>query len=440
MAGKGLITVHRFLEKLVEEVDKIDIKEINSLIHQQQQADRFIAKMPTFFNKDYFSDPVVKNLENHVLPRKIELISIYSQRLQKIKRVIKILKKIDKGYDARAVRENNKLLELLEFAERFLKDNKLPRLLIKQLEALKKHKREAFLKIATKEYLMLRPLAKSLAKLDTRIDLETFNKLSIRGRVGVILNNLIAGFLLTGLFILNAGFANGQILTAMGGYKACQEYPTVARIRYDVFSTSELIKHYQKNDWKYELQIEGEFEMLTNVEVAGEYTKKDLILLKSILERTYGLKALRKYEIYNITIVPREVIMTHLGARPYSACAGFKLAGSASRTGEFLIRSTSFLGTSQFTKTFLHEFSHHIHFNVQKHHPDFDKKWNEIKGGYAREYGMNNIYEDVATVAEVASFARIEGKSLQSIRAVDGNQQALQQKINLLFEYGFFPD
>ena len=248
MAGKGLITVHRFLEKLVEEVDKIDIKEINSLIHQQQQADRFIAKMPTFFNKDYFSDPVVKNLENHVLPRKIELISIYSQRLQKIKRVIKILKKIDKGYDARAVRENNKLLELLEFAERFLKDNKLPRLLIKQLEALKKHKREAFLKIATKEYLMLRPLAKSLAKLDTRIDLETFNKLSIRGRVGVILNNLIAGFLLTGLFILNAGFANGQILTAMGGYKACQEYPVVAHLNYNVLSISELIRHYQKTD------------------------------------------------------------------------------------------------------------------------------------------------------------------------------------------------
>ena len=441
MAGKGLIGVNRFLEKLAEEVESINIEEINSILRQEEAARAVIRKHKRSLRTGYLSDPAIRNLEENVIPRKIEIVREYAAYLSRIKRIVELLKRRKERFLRVNASEYENLLSLLELFTKLFKEKKLPFILRKEQEALRKRKVTRFCKWSNKEYLLLRPFIHKLVFFAERIDVGAIDKLSIPGRRIRVLNNVLMVGVVFWSLMLNSAFANGYVLLGIeGGYKHCPEYPVIVQIRDQVFSKMGVIEHYQKNDFQHELRIEAEFESLTGVNLVGEYSESDITLAKDILERTYGYDILKKSGIHTLLVLPANTSLKYGGTRPYTACAGVRFSGFARGGGELVINSSSgILGKSRYTSTFLHEIAHHIHFKVQRDHPEFNQKWEQIQGGYAAKYGMKNINEDIATVIGEASLAHLKGKSLKTLRAVDGNQQALMAKINLLIEYGFFP-
>lgn len=440
MDVKGLISVNRFLQKLIKEIEAINNDEINTLIVEQKAAHDFLRSKKFSWRTKYFSNPVIRNLEEKVIPQKIEILTEYANRLPRIQRVIEILKKRKQRFLRTHSDEYKNILGLFKLVVKFLTKKKLIRILERELNALKKRRLITFLKISYGEYLLLRPFAHRLAKFDLHIDVKTFDKISIPARRINVIKHALDGTLLVALLFMNSAFASGQVAYAFQastkGPPHCPEYHKVIEIRNEVFTSSEVIKHYQRLDMKREFAVEAEFEKMTGVNLVGEYTEKDITSIKSLLERTYGIGALKKYNIHTLVVLPKGTTMKLQGTSPYTACAGVRTRGFARRSGEIVMTTNESMSLN--TSLFLHELSHHIHYNVQREHPEFDQKWKTFVGGYSERYGMKNIMEDVATVAEAVSIAQLEGKDLRSIKAVDGNQQALQAKIRLLFEYNFF--
>tara|TARA_Y100000031_G_C8005528_1_gene285628 strand:- start:302 stop:613 length:312 start_codon:yes stop_codon:yes gene_type:complete len=97
------------------------------------------------------------------------------------------------------------------------------------------------------------------------------------------------------------------------------------------------------------------------------------------------------------------------------------------------------MSKSRFFSLIAHEFAHIIHFKVESEYPQFNEQWDKIKGGYARKYGTNNRYEDVATVVEAAVSGYIKGWPLRMIKPRDRNLGAFQAKLRLLKQYNFLP-
>jgi hypothetical protein len=86
-----------------------------------------------------------------------------------------------------------------------------------------------------------------------------------------------------------------------------------------------------------------------------------------------------------------------------------------------------------------HEYAHVIHRETLFRYPNFNKEWERIQGGYARIYGTNNTWEDVATIVEAAVDAYLHDRNVYSIRPMDGNNVAFQAKLRLLKQYNFLP-
>jgi len=140
--------------------------------------------------------------------------------------------------------------------------------------------------------------------------------------------------------------------------------------------------------------------------------------------------------IPSLLVFPPRVMI--YGISKQTGCEN-KIFGGTSREGITIINSSEFSTPSQFHATFAHEIAHEIHSKVNEKHPKFNEKWAKTKGGYAREYGMANQNEDIATVAEIAIIYFINGVDLRQIKPIDDNYEAFHQKLRLLKEYGFFP-
>ena len=114
----------------------------------------------------------------------------------------------------------------------------------------------------------------------------------------------------------------------------------------------------------------------------------------------------------------------------------------------FVVSSTS---SQEFFCSLSHEFAHQIYDKVENQFPEFNMRWDGIKGGVANYYDseMSKLSssllsharkENVASITEVTVTSFLEGKDVNKIEPFDKeNYEAFRAKQRLLKKYGFFP-
>tara|TARA_Y100000310_G_C20428057_1_gene690036 strand:- start:98 stop:859 length:762 start_codon:yes stop_codon:yes gene_type:complete len=209
-----------------------------------------------------------------------------------------------------------------------------------------------------------------------------------------------------------------------------------------------VLNRYWENDLKYEIVAEQNFEALTRAQIRGDYTVQDLELTKEFFEKTYGRHDVGNYA-ESIIFLPEGAKLQRINAQE-TKCASMTAGGIAGigigkskypigLHPNMMLSSSHNMSKSRFFSLIAHEFAHIIHFKVESEYPQFNEQWDKIKGGYARKYGTNNRYEDVATVVEAAVSGYIKGWPLRMIKPRDRNLGAFQAKLRLLKQYNFLP-
>jgi hypothetical protein len=204
----------------------------------------------------------------------------------------------------------------------------------------------------------------------------------------------------------------------------------------------EVVKRYWDDDLKHQLAAEEEFEVAARTRVFGEYSIQDLELTKELFQKTYGLNNLQQHaKIDAIIYLPKNAELRYINPTE-KACASKTFAGVANVGGinSMTLTSSQNMSKKGYFSVVAHEYAHVIHRETLFRYPNFNKEWKSIQGGYARIYGTNNTWEDVATIVEAAVDAYLHDRNIYSIRPMDGNNVAFQAKLRLLKQYNFLPE
>ena len=426
----GLITVNKLIEMLLQEVTSINFTTYQRVIIGKTKITGDIIKERAALSK-------ITELSNLIEEQK-KIILYYIGRIPRIERIINILKRGKKQISKERKKEYDQLLRLLRDVVK-LEQKKLLSTLEKQQIALQEGKRRKYLSNYRKEQQILYQLLKPIKKLDIELD----NRIQLKKRP--ILTSKIVLIQMAFLY-----FYISIIVPSVPQIAAKYSHVPLEECRYQIgvkFEGSknteqvlEVVKRYWDDDLKYQLAAEEEFEAATKTRVFGEYSIQDLELTKELFQRTYGLNKVRQRGLVSIIYLPKNAKLEYINPTE-KVCASQKFAGIANVGGSASMTLTSSQNMSKrsYFVVVAHEYAHVIHRETLFRYHNFNEEWNKIQGGYARIYGTNNTWEDVATVVEAAVYAYLCGKSVDTIMPIDGNSEAFHAKLRLLKQHNFLP-
>src|SRR3989338_2297546 len=82
---KGLVTINKLIELLLQEVWSFDAVKYRHIVQRKLEISKSIKKDATL--------PLISELHNTILPGQISMVSYYAERLPRIKRIISILER-----------------------------------------------------------------------------------------------------------------------------------------------------------------------------------------------------------------------------------------------------------------------------------------------------------------------------------------------------------
>ena len=448
-----LITPNQLLEMLIAEVYKFDFQSYQQLLIRKAEITEKIRKKGKVRSLPQLQTKLIE-LRDTILPKQIATISYYTERIPRIKRIIEILnasrfrartvKRTIFGF--RVVNEDYgkilKLLQVLVEAE----NAGILSALKSQKQALQQLDYKKYLKHVDEEIAISNMLFKRISSFGISIsqgirDKGINPKISIPMKMSLLIALAILAISLSACSSSNDKRA--EVRTIPESYlTTLKDCTYILQIDYkgdysQLKDLSQVIRDYYDNDLKYEMEIEKQFEMETGLSLYGEYTVDDLTLARDFLLRTYGLQIGPMLYDPKLTILPPKAEI--VGVSMQSNCPTKEVVMGLSKYG-IIVTNSSRYDKMVFYTILAHEIAHEIHNKVNEKHPEFNKKWAMIKGGYALEYGMSDQFEDVATVVHTAIISFFQGMNLGQIKPIDGNYEAFHQKLRLLKEYGFFPE
>lgn len=428
----GLITVNKLIEMLLQEVTSTNFTTYQRVIIGK-------AQITGDLNKKRATSSQITELLNLIEQQK-KILSFYIERIPRIERIINILERGKKRISKERKKEYDQLLRLLRYGVN-LERKKLISNLEKQEIALQEGKRGKYLSHYRKEHQILYQLLKPIKNLDIELD----SRIQLQKRP--ILNSKTVLVSMAFLY-----FYISIIVPAAPQMLEKYSHVPLAECRYEIGvkfegaknseQVLEVVKRYWDDDLKYQLSAEEEFEVAAKTKVFGEYSIQDLELTKELFQKTYGLNNLQQHaKIDAIIYLPKNAELRYINPTE-KACASQKLAGVANVGGinSMTLTSSQNMSKGEYIRLVSHEYAHVIHREVLwRINPNFNREWESIQGGYARVYGTNNTWEDVATIVEAAVDAYLHGKNANFIRPSDGNSAAFQAKLRLLKQYNFLP-
>jgi|TARA_B100001971_G_C18243178_1_gene572308 hypothetical protein len=425
----GLITINKLIEMLLQEVRAFDFNTYQQIVLKKTAITKNIRK-----KRASYAD--IKALSNEILPQQIKIVAYYAERLPRLERIINILSRGKQRVSKEQKKEYERLLDLLKALVK-LGRKKLPSVLEDQQTALRDQNVKKYLKLFQKERLIGFQFVKPLSKLGTGINRKTFRNLSINVKKLILVEAAIIILFLGTAGMMVQPSSPSAMVSQFVPLKECA-YEVGVKFAHveNVQKIEQVLNQYWEQDLKRETIFEVEFEKLTHIDVNGDYTIKDLELVKFFFERTYGFNVSKYAFTRYMTFLPPDAELKYIDAIE-NRCANQTFAGlSRSVQKQIFLMSSTEIGQKQFLKNLSHEFTHQIHFKAGMF-TDFNEQWDKIQGGYARRYGTNNIKEDVATVVEAAVVAFLEGKDVNTIKPIDGNYEAFHAKLRLLKKYHF---
>ena len=428
---KGLITVNKLIEMLLQEVTSTNFTTYQRVIIGKAQITEDIIKKRA-------TPSQITELSNLIEQQK-RIISYYIERIPRIERIINILERGKKRISKERKNEYDQLLRLLRDVVK-LERKKIISTLEKQQIALQEGKPRKYLSLYRKEQQILHQLLKPIRKLDIELN----DKIQLRKRPiltskVVLVQMVVLYFYITLLVPAIPQMINkySQVPLAECQYELGVKFEGAKNSE----QVLEVVKRHWDDDLKHQLAAEEEFEVAARTRVFGEYSIQDLELTKELFQKTYGLNNLQQHaKIDAIIYLPKNAELRYINPTE-KACASKTFAGVANVGGinSMTLTSSQNMSKKGYFSVVAHEYAHVIHRETLFRYPNFNKEWERIQGGYARIYGTNNTWEDVATIVEAAVDAYLHDRNVYSIRPMDGNNVAFQAKLRLLKQYNFLP-
>ncbi len=429
---KGLITVNKLIEMLLQEVTSTNFTTYQRVIIGKAQITEDIIKKRA-------TPSQITELSNLIEQQK-RIISYYIERIPRIERIINILERGKKRISKERKNEYDQLLRLLRDVVK-LERKKIISTLEKQQIALQEGKPRKYLSLYRKEQQILHQLLKPIRKLDIELD----DKIQLRKRPILTSKVVLVQMVVLYFYITLLVPAIPQMINKYS-HVPLAECQYELGVKFEGAKNSEqvleVVKRYWDDDLKHQLAAEEEFEVAARTRVFGEYSIQDLELTKELFQKTYGLNNLQQHaKIDAIIYLPKNAELRYINPTE-KACASKTFAGVANVGGinSMTLTSSQNMSKKGYFSVVAHEYAHVIHRETLFRYPNFNKEWERIQGGYARIYGTNNTWEDVATIVEAAVDAYLHDRNVYSIRPMDGNNVAFQAKLRLLKQYNFLPE
>jgi hypothetical protein len=428
---KGLITVNKLIEMLLQEVTSTNFTTYQRVIIGKAQITEDIIKKRA-------TPSQITELSNLIEQQK-RIISYYIERIPRIERIINILERGKKRISKERKNEYDQLLRLLRDVVK-LERKKIISTLEKQQIALQEGKPRKYLSLYRKEQQILHQLLKPIRKLDIELN----DKIQLRKRPILTSKVVLVQMVVLYFYITLLVPAIPQMINKYS-HVPLAECQYELGVKFEGAKNSEqvleVVKRYWDDDLKHQLAAEEEFEVAARTRVFGEYSIQDLELTKELFQKTYGLNNLQQHaKIDAIIYLPKNAELRYINPTE-KACASKTFAGVANVGGinSMTLTSSQNMSKKGYFSVVAHEYAHVIHRETLFRYPNFNKEWERIQGGYARIYGTNNTWEDVATIVEAAVDAYLHDRNVYSIRPMDGNNVAFQAKLRLLKQYNFLP-
>lgn len=376
---------------------------------------------------------------SNLIEQQKRIISYYIERIPRIERIINILERGKKRISKERKNEYDQLLRLLRDVVK-LERKKIISTLEKQQIALQEGKPRKYLSLYRKEQQILHQLLKPIRKLDIELN----DKIQLRKRPILTSKVVLVQMVVLYFYITLLVPAIPQMINKYS-HVPLAECQYELGVKFEGAKNSEqvleVVKRYWDDDLKHQLAAEEEFEVAARTRVFGEYSIQDLELTKELFQKTYGLNNLQQHaKIDAIIYLPKNAELRYINPTE-KACASKTFAGVANVGGinSMTLTSSQNMSKKGYFSVVAHEYAHVIHRETLFRYPNFNKEWERIQGGYARIYGTNNTWEDVATIVEAAVDAYLHDRNVYSIRPMDGNNVAFQAKLRLLKQYNFLP-
>ena len=429
---KGLITVNKLIEMLLQEVTSTNFTTYQRVIIGKAQITEDIIKKRA-------TPSQITELSNLIEQQK-RIISYYIERIPRIERIINILERGKKRISKERKNEYDQLLRLLRDVVK-LERKKIISTLEKQQIALQEGKPRKYLSLYRKEQQILHQLLKPIRKLDIELN----DKIQLRKRPILTSKVVLVQMVVLYFYITLLVPAIPQMINKYS-HVPLAECQYELGVKFEGAKNSEqvleVVKRYWDDDLKHQLAAEEEFEVAARTRVFGEYSIQDLELTKELFQKTYGLNNLQQHaKIDAIIYLPKNAELRYINPTE-KACASKTFAGVANVGGinSMTLTSSQNMSKKGYFSVVAHEYAHVIHRETLFRYPNFNKEWKSIQGGYARISGTNNTWEDVATIVEAAVDAYLHDRNVYSIRPMDGNNVAFQAKLRLLKQYNFLPE
>ncbi len=450
---------------LLQEVRSTNVSKYQQVVFRKAVITKEIRKKKV-------SNHQLEQLTKEILPEQGNFISYYVERIPRIERIINILRRgrrgqhrikriinifriRRRGVDKEREDQYKNLIKILNGIIKLGRENLLS-LIENQEFALKEGNFRNYLNLVRKEHIAFSKVLNPLKKLNIRIDPKSFHLHSINWKkLAIIEISVVLLYLSIITPVIASEYSSGDVKPEVAklaeevkecAYQYGIELPNTGEfINLDTLFYApwkrDDIKHfgYYINDLEHELPLETEFESLTKVNIFGEYTARDLELTKYFFENTYGYDIKKNSQVIDIVFLSPGTKFK--GVDPNNPKCTTYLLGMISDLGVQmnLISSGDHSSSINFLGTLAHEYAHQIHGYVARLYPEFNKEWDKINGGFARQYGKTNRNEDVATVVQAVMIAFFEGKDINITKTIDGNYEALHAKLKLLEKYHFFP-
>ena len=405
-------SVNKLFKNFVDDILKIEFENYISLLKEKSELYRLLDENKVF-------DPLIKKaIEDNLLEKQKAQIQIYIQNIDKIERIIRLLKKRNKKLKI-DVEEYTFLIKVLEEFVNLIKPGFFKKSFIDiiniQKNALVKGNYKIFIKYYHIEVSKLFKILDLLRKLNlnfNELPNLDYNSLDYDKKQKFLLKAIISLSLLAiaGLCYL---FDEGRKYNPSNNYE-------VNRL-----NLVNALKYYKEHELSKETNLEDELRQLINVDIIGNYQNSDLAEIKTIVS-LFGNDFIKNLNINVILFaeMPRATYSAaHINKNPITSM-------------NVLVINTVLKGPGS---KCLHEFMHFIHSNLSKKIV-FDAKW--VSNGYNYHIGQD---EEVAYLgAQIITETYIYNKKgvVYNINHHLSNYNSFSSPLNkakLLSEYGFFP-